>query len=201
MPTRDEQKAATRARILDAATELLVDDGYAALTTVAVQKAAGVSRGALLHHFSTIAELTSALVAHLVAANELAAHRIAARIGPSADPVERALTALYETMTRPQAQAELGLWAAARTDAALAAVLVDAERRAGRDLHRVVDDLFGPEIVAHERYPAIRDVSVTMLRGLVVAQALQGKERTIRRSLSRCVATVRLLVTTSEVTE
>ena len=51
MTLRDAQREATRHRILDAATDLLIADGYSSLTAQSVQTAAGVSRGALLHHF------------------------------------------------------------------------------------------------------------------------------------------------------
>lgn len=197
MVSREEQKQATRTRILDAATELLVVRGYSALTTVAVQEAAGVSRGALLHHFPTAADLTRALVANLVESNEAAARTAATRIGGSVDAVDRALTALFETMTRPAAQAEFELWAAARTGTELAAVLIEAERHAGRDLRRVVDDLFGPEIVAHQRYPVISDLSIAMLRGLALSCSLRASERSVRLTLTRWADTVRMLLATS----
>lgn len=48
MTLRDAQREATRHRILDAATDLLIADGYSSLTAQSVQTAAGVSRGALL---------------------------------------------------------------------------------------------------------------------------------------------------------
>ncbi|WP_078322436.1 TetR/AcrR family transcriptional regulator [Mycobacteroides chelonae] len=197
MTSREEQKQATRARVLDAATNLLVTQGYSALTTVAVQEAAGVSRGALLHHFPTAAELTRALVANLVESNETVARAAAMRIGRKTDAVERALTALLESMTHPAAQAEFELWAAARTDPALAEVLIEAERRAGRDLRRVVDDLFGPEIVAHQHYPVIRDLSITMLRGMALSRSLRTSDRAVRTTLTRWADTVRTLLTLS----
>jgi AcrR family transcriptional regulator len=195
MTTRDEQKRATRAHILDVATNLLVQRGYSALTTVAVQRAGGLSRGALLHHFPTVQSLSEALVANLVQLNEAAARSIAQRIGATADPVERALAALYETMTRLPAQAEFELWAAARTDPALAAVLVTAERKAGRDLHRVVDDLFGPAIATHPRYPVIRDLTITMLRGLVIARVIRASDKSAAATLQHWADTIKMLLT------
>src|SRR3954447_19983040 len=57
---------ATRAALLDAALESLVDRGYAATTTIETARRAGVSRGAQLHHFRTRAELLTAAVEHLL---------------------------------------------------------------------------------------------------------------------------------------
>lgn len=193
MTTRAEQKRATRQRILDAAATLLADRGYAALSTLAVQQAAGVSRGALLHHFPTSHDLTTALVAHLVTLNEAATRAEVAALGP-ADPIERTLTALARTFARAPARAEQELWSAARTDPALAAVLRAAERAAGRDLVRVVDDLFGPDITAHPRYPAIRDLTITILRGVSAARPLRESSRAETATLAHWADTIRLLL-------
>ncbi len=194
MASRDEQKRATRARILQAATDLLVHRGYSALTTVAVQQAAEVSRGALLHHFPTMQDLSQALIENLVQLNEIAAREAAARIGATADPIERALVALYKTMTRPAAHAEFELWAAARTDPALAVVLRQAERRAGRDLLRVVDGLFGAEITMQPSYPVVRDLTVTMLRGLAITRVLHTSNAAINTTLGHWADAVRTLL-------
>ena len=69
--TRSERSADSRLLILDAAVACLVEDGYAGASTLAVQARAGVSRGRLLHHFPSRAQL---LVA---AAEHLSTHRLA----------------------------------------------------------------------------------------------------------------------------
>ncbi|WP_330232630.1 TetR/AcrR family transcriptional regulator [Nocardia sp. NBC_00508] len=194
---REEQKRATRVRILDAAADLLAERGYSALSTLGVQRAAGISRGALLHHFPTIGALVAGLVAHLVARNEAAVREVADRLGAGSDPVVRTLTALYESMTRPAAQAEFELWAAARTDPALAEALRAAERQAGRDLHRVVDTLFGPEVVAHPRYPAVRDLTVAILRGTAMSRPLRSTERAATATIDRWAEAIVILFTHS----
>ncbi|MGW4632084.1 TetR/AcrR family transcriptional regulator [Nocardia sp. NPDC004415] len=184
----------TRALILDAATRLLVEQGYAALTTVAVQAAAGVSRGALLHHFPTMKALTTALVAHLVERNEAGTCAAVALIPPGADAVDRALSVLSATFAAPPALAEQELWAAARTDPELARALRAAERQAGRDLFRVVDGLFGVEIVTHPNYPAVRDLTVTVLRGLSASRPLRTSARSEAAILAQWARVARMLL-------
>ncbi|WP_280248385.1 TetR/AcrR family transcriptional regulator [Nocardia abscessus] len=191
---RAERKRATRAHILDAAADLLAEQGYRALTTLSVQRAAGVSRGALLHHFPTIGALIAELVGHLVARNEAAVREIATGLGDGADPVPRALTALYESMARPAAQAEFELWAAARTDPALAEALRAAERKAGRDLRRVVDALFGPDVVGHPRYPAVRDLTIAILRGTAMSRPLRSTERAATATIDRWAEAMTVLL-------
>ncbi|MBF6206807.1 TetR/AcrR family transcriptional regulator [Streptomyces gardneri] len=192
---REEQKRATRVRILEAAADLLAEQGYRALSTLSVQRAAGVSRGALLHHFPTIGALIAELVGHLVARNEAAVREVATGLDAGADPTVRALTALYESMTRPAAQAEFELWAAARTDPALAEALRAAERKAGRDLHRVVDTLFDPDIVAHPRYPAVRDLTIAILRGTAMSRPLRTTERAATATIDQWAQAMNVLLT------
>ena len=63
--SRSERTADSRLLILDAAVACLVEDGYAGASTLAVQARAGVSRGRLLHHFPSRAELLVAAAGHL----------------------------------------------------------------------------------------------------------------------------------------
>ncbi len=55
----------TRDRILDAAINCFVELGYTNVTTAKVASSAGVSRGAMLHHFPSKTELIQAAVEYL----------------------------------------------------------------------------------------------------------------------------------------
>lgn len=168
---RDAQRERTRARILTAAQSSLLEHGYAATSTLAVQARAGVSRGALLHHFPTRALMFGALVEHLVASNERAVREALAAHPETREPLRAALQVLYDALRRPAFQAELELWAAARTDAELRRALLEAERRARRDLHRVVDEVLTRDGVAVDDTSA--ELTVVLLRGLVTALPLR----------------------------
>src|SRR5437868_6497623 len=63
--TQQQRRDETRRALLDAAVESLIDVGFARTTTLEVQRRANVSRGALLHHFPSKAELLVAAVDHL----------------------------------------------------------------------------------------------------------------------------------------
>ncbi|WP_197453640.1 TetR/AcrR family transcriptional regulator [Caulifigura coniformis] len=62
-PTK--QPAETRQRLLDEAARVILDKGLAGLTLDAVAKAAGVSKGGLLHHFPSKQHLVDGLVVDL----------------------------------------------------------------------------------------------------------------------------------------
>lgn len=59
----------TRRRLLDATIESLSEVGYAKTTTPEIARRAGVSRGALAHHFPTKASIVAEAVDHLFSRN------------------------------------------------------------------------------------------------------------------------------------
>lgn len=61
--TQAERRAATRQTLIDAAGELLVEQGWAQVTSVAVCARAGLTRGAFVHHFDGLPELFAAVLA------------------------------------------------------------------------------------------------------------------------------------------
>jgi len=61
MTTREERAEATRAQLLDVAAELFASRGYAAVGTEDVVRQAGLTRGALYHHFADKRELFAAV--------------------------------------------------------------------------------------------------------------------------------------------
>lgn len=81
--TQQERTDATTAALLDAARELFAQDGYAATSLDAVVAGAGVTKGALYHHFEGKRDLFAAVFAR---ENERLLDAIAAAYGREADP-------------------------------------------------------------------------------------------------------------------
>ncbi|HEX4358602.1 MAG TPA: TetR/AcrR family transcriptional regulator [Pseudonocardia sp.] len=178
--TQAQRRATTRAALLEACVDCLLEQGYARLTTAAVVSRAGVSRGAQAHHFSTKAELVLAALRHV--ADQLAAEMIEDQPRPPERP-EQAQLALLDQLwalhTGRLFPALMELWLAARTDAELRAGLSDFERELTR---RVVK-------FCHERMPALarrpdfRSFLATVLaaiRGLAVLDFLDRGDEIAR---------------------
>ena len=53
MATQAERRAATRQRLIEVARDLFAADGYESTTTDRIRERAGVSRGAMYHHFAS----------------------------------------------------------------------------------------------------------------------------------------------------
>ncbi|MER5457854.1 TetR/AcrR family transcriptional regulator [Micromonospora sp. NPDC002389] len=168
---QQQRSRATRARLLEATVECLVEHGWSGTTTTVVAARAGVSRGAQLHHYPTRAALVTAAVAHLTErrAAELRAEADALPAGPRR--LDRVVDLLAAAFTGPLFVAALELWVAARTDAELRAALLPLETRVGREMHRLTVELLGVD----ERRPGVREAvqaTLDLLRGLGVANLL-----------------------------
>ena len=96
-----ERSVATRAALLDAAIECLVDRGYAATTTIETARRAGVSRGAQLHHFPTKAQLLATAVEHLFDRRRAEFLEAFAAIDPQADRLDAAIDLLWSMFQGP----------------------------------------------------------------------------------------------------
>lgn len=83
--TRKESKAVTRARLLEAALEILDDEGEGGLTTIEVTRRAGIAQSSFYVHFADMDDLLHALVDELVAESRRStrAARSASRAAPS----------------------------------------------------------------------------------------------------------------------
>src|ERR1700728_2027176 len=86
---RAAQGRATRGQLIDVATSLFAEHGYEGTSIEAVLAAAGVSRGALYHHFAGKEALFTAV---LDALNERITVQLAELISASADPADAVRT-------------------------------------------------------------------------------------------------------------
>lgn len=141
--TRKEQRARTREALLDATVRCLVTHGYAGTTTQRIQDEAGVSRGALLHHFASKSELLVAAIHHIADRRLVDFTDLVADLDDGPGALEQLVAAIRSVMTGPPFQAALELWAASRTDDRLHEALLPAERRLGRALRELFDEHCG----------------------------------------------------------
>ncbi len=175
--TQQERREETRQRLLDATIGCLVDHGYAGTTTQRVQARAGVSRGALLHHFASKAELLAAATHHVA---EQQIKRIRGRAALLPEGEERAqagLGMLRSLMSGPLFLAGLELWMAARTDAELRAALKPSEREVGRVLRDLGREVFGLEIANNSGFDTAYESLLILLRGMALTSVLRENEQ------------------------
>ena len=173
--TYEERSAAMRLRLLDATIESLAEKGFGATTTLEVQQRAGVSRGALLHHYASRMELMIAAVEHLTRERLAALHALAAQAPPRAGRIEWAVRVLWtETFEGPLFTAALELWLAARNDVELRTALVPLERSLGAAINEVAAEVFGPAVATHPQFATVLEIYLDAMRGAAARQVLRS---------------------------
>jgi AcrR family transcriptional regulator len=179
--TQAERRATTRAALLDAALECLIEDGYAGLTTRKVADRAGVSQGTQMHYFPTRARFVAEAVRHL--AFKLAAElREQDTMHPRSDRrrLELLLDHTWEIHTGPVFQATMELWVAARTDAEIREAMTEVARDVTRMIASGASELF-PELMARPRAGEVLDMGLAIMRGLAVLRFTNDETDVERR--------------------
>jgi AcrR family transcriptional regulator len=188
-----ELGASTRKKLLDVAVDCLIELGVAGTTTLAVQHKAGVSRGALLHHFPNHATLLAAAVAAIVERNEQAIADSLEHFHGAGDSLEAAVKALAFSARQPAYLAELELWAVSRTNKALRSALIAAERSARRDIERVYSKLF-EEWAGSEAFEEIVLLTQTFISGLAISENVRSSPKNRERSIAAWSKAIRFLL-------
>jgi AcrR family transcriptional regulator len=119
---QQQKSARTRLRLVEAATDCLVEGGYSRLTTQAVAERTSISRGTMHHHFPTRMELVSAVVEHVFYERMrlfLEDYLSEMAGGSEADLLKIATDAHWRSVQTREYSAYLELAVAARTDAEL----------------------------------------------------------------------------------
>lgn len=166
----------TRTQILDAAIRVLVEQGYARTSTLAIQAEAGVTRGRLLHHYPSRDRLLMAAVDHL------ARTRIAdmpAQVDWPSDPAQRIDPAIelgWTTFHQPYFVASMELWIAARTNEQLRSALLPTERRLGPTVRRAVAGFLGDELTSRPRYPELYPLLLSSMRGVATTYLIDRRD-------------------------
>ena len=115
------RSAATRSALVDAALDALVEVGHARTTGVEVCRRAGVTRGALQHHFPAFGELLASALG--AAYDRLLAP---ARLSPDLGPLERWVHQATARVAAPEFKAIIELWLGSQNDPDLGEVLAEA---------------------------------------------------------------------------
>ncbi len=165
--TQSERREATRLALLDAATDCLVEVGYARTTTRRVAARASVTPGALQHHFDSKAALLRATVTHIRTrwAAELLSYRPDA--GSLKGRHEQLLDRMWSLYRGPLFQAMLELSVGVRTDPELAAPLAGAHEEMLRMTAAGIAVLYPEYAERPEMLPLVLTGQATM-RGLVL---------------------------------
>lgn len=128
-----DRSSAARAALITAATNVLSEHGFARATTIAIANQAGLSTGALHHHFATKTDLFIAVLDEITA--QMIALLADLKAGPAADagPSTRLIKSLWSFYSRGTFWAAWEISMGWRSDQDLCRRLAD-HRRCSREL-------------------------------------------------------------------
>jgi AcrR family transcriptional regulator len=131
--TQADRSAATQRALVDAATALLIERGWAATTAVAVCERAGCTRGALVHHYPSLSAL-------LADALERLYEDLTHGLGSRPTTASAAIEAVWRAVGDPRFKAVFEAWSAAGNDPELAQELAPAIGRFAKLVAPVATD-------------------------------------------------------------
>jgi AcrR family transcriptional regulator len=179
--TQAERRATTRAALLDATIDCLVEDGYQGTTTTRIVERAGVSRGAQVHHFPTKAELVAEAVLHLAQRrSDEFVEEVSGLPARGRHRFEAILDLLWRIHAGALFAATAELWVAARTDADLRKRLVEVEREMAARISANLGELF-PELYRQRAFRDGVETALAAMRGLALLGFVNGEREIERR--------------------
>lgn len=156
--------------------ECLAELGWSATTTTVVAQRAGVSRGAMQHHFPMREDLITAALEVMFDARMDQARKESTGLPVGAGRTEAIITRLIEYYTGTLFKAALQVWTAAASDPQLRARVVPLEERFGRVAHGMAVESLGvddSDPATHRLVQATLDLA----RGLGLADVLTDDSR------------------------
>lgn len=162
----------TLRKLLAAAVDELLDNGYAGLSTSAVARRAGVSRGAQQNYFPHKQTLVMEAVRHLARLQREAVKARVEAVPSGRARVQTGLDVLFEAYSGPLFAAVVELSLAARNDAVLHEVITSEELATSEAMQETARYIFGQD------FPESRDAAqrwataLSAIRGLALLKLL-----------------------------
>lgn len=180
-----DRSAATRAKVLAAARDVLCSQGYSGATMLVIRDAAGMSLGAIQHQFPTKAKLMAAVAAEFAAyRTRIYAEAIRAGTTPR-QSMENLIDANYRMVGLPEMAAVLEIHLARRNDPDLDQEVGPSARRFDRRVrlwgHMI---LRAAGIDSNEAYQTLQLLNNAVTRGLTVEYIRNPDRALIERSVA-----------------
>lgn len=163
---QDERSAATRRKLVDAALDCVNLQGYARASASAIARQAGVSRGALAHHFRSRTELFTEVMLQVGERMELKTRGVVDADRPVAERISRYVDETWAVFRGDAFRAALQIWPGTPGQPGLHAAVVARMERYERLRERQWHRLFEPYGITLAEARAARNIAIGTLRGL-----------------------------------
>lgn len=166
---QEKKSKSTRNLILDSAIECLFEEGYSDTSTALIAAKAGLSRGAMMHHYPTKIDLITALIEHLNEKRKFAYSQLVASI-PDTKRLEQeaGIEAYWELLTSKESIALKELRNAARTDNQYSEILRQATREIENEWRDFVLTLFPEWKNKPDQFNLAMDLTQFLMEGMAM---------------------------------
>lgn len=164
--TRDQQASATRRKLLDVAIALLCEGGMSAVTSISVSAQAGLTRGAVQHHFPNRTTLLRAVVDEVTA--ELMALPVAFPGETVRERIDAAVDRYWEYFRSTRYTALVQLSLGNPNDVPVRAWVAEEIERSQDLLDRKWHDAFRDTGASRQRIRSARLLVLAALRGFAM---------------------------------
>lgn len=191
----------TRSAILEAAIQCFIDLGYANTTTALIADYAGVSRGAMMHHFPSRASVLKATIEHL---HQRRIDEFKELMVDIDDPkelmdrrrIEESVQRAWRYVNQPSSIAFQEILMASRTDEELRGVLDPLEKEYEKQFMQTVKTVF-PHWQDLEVLETANDLVHFLLNGMMLSQMKYRKQSRTNRVLEYLADTLEVLYSTA----
>jgi AcrR family transcriptional regulator len=173
--TQQQRREETRARLLDAAVETIVDVGYARASAAVIAKRAKVSDGALFKHFATMGDFMAATALEVMRRQLNQFSKQVAEIPSDQPALEGALIALRDVSGNSTNSVMYELMIAARTDDKLRATLQVALAEYAHNIYQTARALPGADQLPAENLAMLVAVLTNTFDGAALVRAVMPR--------------------------
>ena len=187
-----EKSAMTRSAILEATMQCLLELGYANTTTALIANYAGVSRGAMMHHFPSRISVMRAVIDYL---HVLRLQEYRALMSDIDDPqstltvkaIRESVEAAWRYVNLPSFLAYQEMLAASRTDAELRQIIEPVEKDFEKQFLNTVKAVF-PHWQNLARLEGAHDMVQFLMKGMALSHMSVRKNARAKRVMTYLTA-------------
>jgi len=173
MPSQELKSERMRQRLVNATLDVLMELGYPNTSTSEIVRRAGVSRGALSHHFKCKADLIAAASEHMLKEATQEIEELASKLMSTDITLNAFLDRLWEMFSGRLFYITLEYVAAARTDGELQAKLVPVVKKFHASLDTIWHRFFRQTKLTDTQVEMVLNMTLCLLRGMGVQTILR----------------------------
>lgn len=185
---QEDRSRDTRDSLMKAAIDVLLRDGYNRLTMKEVVKVAGVSSGALMHHFTSKEELVIAATAMVYDEAIIRGQRVAQTVDADRRPIEGYISDCMSVYFDWPFLAALETIMVARTDPALMEKILPVMENYRTTCDVIWLAVFRKVGLSQSRAEALLNLTLNLVRGMALNNLWRHDEKHYKKYLKEWVA-------------